>query len=278
MGSPRRLCVSIAKSNLVLGSWLADSGFRVILWELPLADLGLSVLCHLALPFLLQASQDDLPCLTSSDEGEGSRGSPDVWGVQLSILRHCLGDRSRHCPVSAFQLHSFLAAHVPSMSWVRRKVQTLLLGCSVWKGWEVHFPRTWAWVLGGRCFPRLRTPPGPSPERFLPLAILPFPPPHLCPLHACLEVDTGGGHKEEVCLARKTCFSSWFVVASVLGIPSLPSCQTHRQPRCLSFLLGPAQGSNLCWQHFEFSPFPCLGCYMWTDTECSSPSPPSVNF
>lgn len=54
MGSPTRLCVSIAKSYLVLGSWLANAGFQLVLVEFPRADLGLSVLCHLALPFLLQ--------------------------------------------------------------------------------------------------------------------------------------------------------------------------------------------------------------------------------
>lgn len=54
MGSPTRLCVSIAKSYLVLGSWLANSGFQLVLLEFPRADLGLSVLCHLAWPFLPQ--------------------------------------------------------------------------------------------------------------------------------------------------------------------------------------------------------------------------------
>lgn len=50
-----KLRASIAKNHLVLDIWLAGSGFRPILLGFPLADVGLSVLCRSALPFLLQA-------------------------------------------------------------------------------------------------------------------------------------------------------------------------------------------------------------------------------
>lgn len=68
VGAPTRLCVSIAKHHLALDSRLATFGFRLVLLGFPLADLGLSVLCHSALPFPLQPAPRRLGMPVPPDE------------------------------------------------------------------------------------------------------------------------------------------------------------------------------------------------------------------